>query len=141
VNYPLVNSNRIWLCVINEQSFKIIKENHVYAIPDNPRALRMFRCVEKGDILLFYLRSPVMKIMGMSHIVSEPFEEKIKNTPFPLFGKSYPYRVRISDVTPFIVLRSDFVGKIRSVPRISMGISIIDIDEKDFEKLKQMAKV
>ena len=92
----------------------------------------------QNDVLLLYVISPVKRIMGICRVTSHVFRENKKD---PWLDRSYPHRVKISEVEPFEVSSKEFIGKVSFVgKRIPRGSSVIPVSQDDFLILKKLAK-
>ena len=129
------NSEQVWLCVVNKENFEVVKEKRVYGVP--ARAHNQIGKIRVGDILVFYVISPIRCILGISKSTSSTFEEK---KLFPWKDRIYPYRIEISEVEEVRVRSKEFIGKISSIKnRIPMGTSLIPISRKDYETIRLLA--
>ena len=132
------SENRYWLCVVTSKNLDVIERAHIYGIPYNAKNLRLLSQFQKGDKILFYVVSPVMKILGKSTVSTEMFEEK---TQLPWTDRLYPLRVRVGKMDPVLIRSKDFLGKISTVgKRIPMGSSIIPITKEDYEIMMDISK-
>jgi predicted RNA-binding protein len=128
---------QVWLCILNRENFEILKERKIYGIPENKRALSLLKNVKIGDTLLFYVISPVRRILGVSSVVSTIFKEKRKA---PWRDRLYPYRIRVSEVQDINVRMTDCVGKIDGVKRrVPMGASLILLGTNDLQTIKSLS--
>lgn len=83
-----------WLCVTNEENWRIVKEKLIWGVPERRKAV--VEQVKPGDLLVFYVRPK--RIGGIFKAVSESFkdEERIFT---PIKGEErFPYRVRLESV-------------------------------------------
>lgn len=129
---------RYWLCVVTAKNFDVIETEHMYGVPYSAKNLRLLSQFQKGDTLLFYVVSPVMKILGKTIVSTEMFEEK---TQMPWTDRLYPLRVRVEKLDPIRIRSKDFLGKISAVgKRIPMGSSVIPITKEDYEILMDVTK-
>jgi len=128
---------QVWLCVLNRENFEVLSEKKVYGIPENKRALTQLEKVKIGDTLLFYVISPVKRIMGVSSAVSTVFIDKRKS---PWKDRLYPYRIKVSAVQKINVRMADFVGKLEGVKgRVPMGASLILLSRNDLEIINSLS--
>jgi len=85
-----------WLCITNEENWKVIKNTHIWGVSDRHR--KKIERVRIGDFMIFYIK-PV-KIGGIFKVISEPFESgKALFTWQGVSGQEvFPYRVKIKPV-------------------------------------------
>lgn len=127
----------IWFCVLNLTNFLIVKQECVYGIPKNSRALKQFEKIKEGDLLLFYAISPQKRIVGKANVISPMFLTTKKS---PWKDRLYPYRVKISKMDTFVAMSRDFLGKVRFGARIPVGKSVFQLSNEDFEIIRSISK-
>jgi len=104
-----------WLCVTNEENWKVMKERKVWGVPKRDR--RQIEGVKTEDILVFYVMPQT--IAGIFKATSELFESDEKIFSWAEFGKYelFPYRVKIE---PMVILEKgvqfkDLIQKLRFI--------------------------
>lgn len=124
-----------------------MRDNYLYGVPETKtrRGYNQIRETKPGDILVFYVISPVRGIVGIYEIVSEVFEDR---RYFPWEDRLYPYRVRIRPLSeelkklptpiPLKVIKGK-LSKIKS-SRSFMGQSIVELTKEDFNLIKSLIK-
>jgi len=82
-----------WLCVTNEENWKVVKDRKVWGVPEGSR--RLIEGVKLGDFLVFYVMP--QRIMGISKAASEPFESGERVFSWGEFGREevFPHRVKL----------------------------------------------
>ena len=65
-----------WLCILTDRNWRIVKQEGIHGVPDRKKAATTIKSIKKGDILIFYLISPVRAIRGIGKAISEAFEER-----------------------------------------------------------------
>jgi len=85
-----------WLCVTNEENWKVVKRKLVWGVPEARKAL--IDQVKKGDFLAFYV-SP-KRLAGAFKVASKPYMDRRKLFPYKgRYGREiYPWRVKIEPV-------------------------------------------
>jgi predicted RNA-binding protein len=85
-----------WLCVTNEENWKVVEERKVWGVPEGSR--RLIEGVKPSDLLVFYVRP--QRIMGIFKVASEPFESDERVFSWGEFGReeTFPYRVKLKPV-------------------------------------------
>jgi len=85
-----------WLCVTNEENWKVVKERKVWGVPKRDR--HQIERVKLGDFLVFYVMP--QRVMGAFKAVSEPFESSERIFSWGEFGReeSFPHRVKLEPV-------------------------------------------
>ncbi|MEM2293130.1 MAG: EVE domain-containing protein [Nitrososphaerota archaeon] len=85
-----------WLCVTNEENWKVIKERKVWGV--SKRNKRSIERVKPGDLLVFYVMP--QRIMGIFKATSEPFESTEGIFSWGEFGREevFPHRVKLEPV-------------------------------------------
>ena len=89
---------RYWLCVTNEENWRVVKERLIWGVSD--RYKNAMGRVEPGDVLIFYVKPK--RLGGAFKAASEPFTEKkpvFSSEGFPR-AELFPHRVRLE---PLIV--------------------------------------
>jgi len=130
---------KYWLCFLTDKNWQIVKKEGIHGVPDKKKAAATIKSIEKDDILVFYLISPVRAIKGIGKAVSEAFEERERRL---WKDRLYPHRIKISLLdTDIHIPLSGIKGKIGAIKtRIPMGVSIIPLSEKDFETIRTLKK-
>ena len=133
---------KYWLCVVNEENWRIVKEKLVWGVSD--RYKRKMEQLEEGDMLAFYVRPK--RLGGIFRAVSKPYVDKK-----PIFssegfreGEVFPNRVKIEPVLVpeepvpfepligqlgFIKKKDKWTGYLRGAMR--------QIPEEDFKVLEE----
>ena len=133
---------KYWLCVVNEENWRIVKEKLVWGVSD--RYKRKMEELEEGDFVAFYVRPK--KLGGIFKAASKPYVDKK-----PIFssegfrtGEVFPNRVKIEPVLvpeepvpfepligrlKFIRNKEKWTGHLRGAMR--------QIPEEDFEVLRE----
>ena len=85
-----------WLCVTNEENWKVVKKLKVWGVPKRDR--RQIEGVKLGDFLVFYVMP--QRVMGAFKVVSEPFESGERMFSWGEFGReeSFPHHVKLEPV-------------------------------------------
>ncbi|MEM2352493.1 MAG: EVE domain-containing protein [Thermoproteota archaeon] len=85
-----------WLCVTNEENWKVVKERKIWGVPKRNR--RQIEAVKPGDLLVFYVMPK--RIMGIFKAVSGTFESDELIFSWGEFGREevFPYRVKLEPV-------------------------------------------
>ena len=136
-----------WLCVTNEDNWKVVKGLKVWGVPER-QGKRQIERVRPGDCLVFYVIPK--KIGGIFRVVSEPFESREKIFSWANFGREevFPYRVRLEpdivgkELVPFDKL----VGKLsftkgRKRWSIMLRRAMFRISERDFKVIRDLLVV
>lgn len=127
-----------WLCVTNEDNWKIIKKKRIWGVPK--RRKRTIIQVKLGDHLIFYIKHG--KIGGIFKAISEPFESKEKIFK-PIKKEIFPNRIKLEKVL-IPKMRVDFK---KLIPRLSfirnkiswgfyMWSAIRMISKEDYKTIK-----
>jgi len=89
---------KYWLCVTNEENWKVVKERKIWGISNRYR--RLLENVKPGDTLVFYVKP--FWLAGIFKVISEPFksDETIFSSIGFTKGEMFPWRVKIE---PLIV--------------------------------------
>ena len=101
------------------------------------KTVETFKSIMKGDILVFYLVSPVKAIRGIGKVVSKAFEERER--VIWKDHRSYPHRIRISVLDSDVNIPLSEIRVKTSVKRIPMGVSVIPLSKKDFETIRKLS--
>lgn len=120
----------IWLCVLTKGNFQIVRETELYGVPKNVRAHRQIIKARPGDILVFYVISPVKAIVAIYEVSSQIFESA---DMAPWTDRLYPYRVRITHKRDCYVPYDQFTK-----PRIYMGASMIPMTDRDLREIEAL---
>ena len=85
-----------WLCVTNEDNWKVIKDRRVWGVSERYR--RVIEAVRPGDYLVFYVMPK--RVMGVFKAASKPFESRERIFPWGGAGgrEVYPLRVKLEPV-------------------------------------------
>jgi len=133
---------RYWLCVTNEENWRVVKKRLVWGVSGRYRA--KMESVEIGDFLIFYVKP--LRIGGIFVAASEPFTstEKVFSSEGFSEKEVFPYRVRLKplivpdkpvDFKPlipklkFITNKEMWTGHLRGAMRT--------IPEEDFNLIKE----
>jgi len=82
---------RYWLCIINEDNYKIVKQEKTLGVNEQySLALRKFK---KGDMVVFYVKR--RKLGGAFQVDSNMYEDR-ENIIFS--GGDFPYRIKLKIV-------------------------------------------
>jgi len=86
-----------WLCVTNEDNWKVIKTRRIWGVPEK-RGKRQIEGVRPGDLLVVYIIPK--RVGGIFMAVSEPFESREKVFNWADFGREelFPFRVKLEPV-------------------------------------------
>jgi predicted RNA-binding protein len=77
---PLMSKEKqSWLCIVNSENFEIISKKKIYGVPERQLAKNRLAQIKEGDILLFYVVSPVCRILGKSSALSSIYTEEDKS--------------------------------------------------------------
>jgi len=132
---------RYWLCVTNEENWRVVREKRVWGVSDRYR--RRIEEVREGDFLVFYVRPK--RIAGIFKAASGAYVDKR-----PIFssegfraGEVFPNRVKLEPVVvleepipfeplvprlKFIKNKEKWTGHVRGAMR--------QIPEEDFELIR-----
>jgi len=135
----------VWFCILTETNWPKVRDNCLYGVPKSKEPYRRISKTKPGDILIFYIRSPVKGIVGIYEVASNVFEE---SEYFPWEDRLYPYRIRIKPVSddlkelPKPIPLEAFVGKVSKIksPKAFMGKSMVSFSEEDYEFIKSLIK-
>jgi len=130
-----------WLCVTNEENWNIIKEKHIWGLPEKS-GKRFISDIKPGDFLIFYVAPK--KVGGIFKVISEPFESREKTFISSRVKKDeiFPYRVKIEPVVvpkellPFeeVAKKLSFLSGVRYWS-VRLRRAMIKIPPEDFETL------
>jgi predicted RNA-binding protein len=84
---------RYWLCVTNEDNWRVVRERKVWGVPRRRR--KIIERVIPGDLLVIYVAP--RRIGGIFEVISKPYESQEKVFK-EVRGESFPYRVELSPV-------------------------------------------
>lgn len=120
----------IWLCLLTKENFAIVRRTKLYGVPKNVRAHHQIVKAKPGDILVFYVISPVKAIVAIYEVSSQMFESA---NMAPWTDRQYPYRVRITHTRDCYVSYYQFAK-----PRIYMGASMIPMTDGELRAIEAL---
>jgi len=132
-----------WLCVTNEENWKVVKERKVWGVPAK-RGKRQIESVKPSDYLVFYVKPK--RIGGIFQAASEPFESNEKIFSWVEFGTEeiFPHRIKLEPMTvpkepvPIEALVSKMsFARGRKRWSVFLRRAMVKISAKDFELVRQ----
>ncbi len=146
-----------WLCITNEENWKIIRERNIWGVPE--RHKNTIAKVKPGDKLLIYVKQENIggelkpsRIVGVYKVISEPFKDstRIFKTPKGMGTESFPWRVKIEPIKIFdkpiefkpLIPKLKFITNKKKWTGHLIGKAMREIPEEDFklEKLLEMVE-
>jgi len=137
-----------WLCITNEENWKVIKAKNVWGVPE--RHERTIAKVKPGDKLLIYLKQENIgdnikpsRIVAVYEVVSEPFRDskKIFKSPKGMGNEVFPWRIKIKPIKIFdepiefkpLIPKLKFITNKKKWSGHLMGKAMREIPEEDYE--------
>jgi len=144
-----------WLCITNEENWKVIRERNVWGVPE--RHKNTIAKVKPGDKLLIYLKQERKKndiieprIVAVYEAVSEVFRDrkKIFKTPPDMGNETFPLRIKLKPVKVFnppvdfksLIPELKFIKNKKKWSGHLMGKAMREIPKEDFELIVSVAK-
>lgn len=137
---------KYWMCITNEDNWKIIRQKRVWGVPENRRC--QIAEVMPKDNLIFYLKPK--RVVGIYLVETSFFESK--ETMFKTEGflekEKFPFRIKIK---PLFVLNEplNFLPFVKQMQFINnkerwggyfFGRAMFQISSNDFEVIKSEFK-
>ena len=86
---------KIWLCPVKKRSWDIIKRNEIFGVSSFGE--KILRKTKPNDLLVFYILSPMNKIIALCRVNSLPIKDATD-----LWGLGrYPHRIKIQMIKEF----------------------------------------
>lgn len=131
-----------WLCVTNDDNWKVIKEKRVWGVPE--RRKKIIERVDPRDMLVVYVAPK--RLGGIFEVVSKPYESK-REVFKKVRGEIFPYRV---DLSPIRVLLEpteavEVMRKLSFIPKgrhwsAPLRRSMVKMTEEDYRIIKEYIK-
>ncbi len=139
-----------WLCITNEENWKVIKEKNIWGVPE--RHKNIISKVKPGDKLLIYLKQERVndeikpsRIVGVYEVVSEVFRDSSRifsSKGMRKTNETFPYRIKIKPIEIFnkpiefkpLIPKLKFITNKESW-KFYIRISMREIPKKDFETI------
>jgi len=143
-----------WLCITNEDNWKVIKERNVWGVPE--RHKNTIAKVKPGDKLLIYLKQERDKdevkeprIVAVYEATSEVFRDssKIFKSPKGMGNETFPLRIKLKSVKIFdkpvelkpLIPKLKFITNKRKWSGHLMGKAMREIPEEDYNLITTSA--
>ncbi|AGK61391.1 Uncharacterized protein conserved in archaea [Archaeoglobus sulfaticallidus PM70-1] len=137
-----------WLCITNEENWKVIKEKNVWGVPE--RHKNTIAKVKPGDKLLIYLKQERIKddvkeprIVGAYEATSEVFKDskRVFKTPPGMGNETFPLRIKLKPVKIFeksvefkpLIPKLKFITNKKKWSGHLMGKAMREIPEEDYK--------
>ena len=136
-----------WLCITNEENWKIIKEKNIWGVPE--RHKNTISKVKQGDRCLIYVKQEREKdkikeprIVAEYEVISEVFKDskRIFRTPLGMRNEVFPLRIKLKPVEIFskpvdfksLIPELKFITNKKKWSGHLMGKAMREIPEEDY---------
>lgn len=136
-----------WLCITNEDNWKVIKEKKVWGVPE--RHKNTIAKVKLGDKLLIYVKQENVsgevrpsRIVAVYEAASELYRDssRIFKTPQGMGNETFPLRIKLKPVKIFdkpvefkpLIPKLKFITNKKKWSGHLMGKAMREIPEEDF---------
>ncbi|AKG91656.1 Uncharacterized protein conserved in archaea [Geoglobus ahangari] len=143
-----------WLCITNEENWKVIKEKNIWGVPERHR--NTIAKVKPGDKLLIYLKQERIKdkikeprIVAVYEAFSEVFRDssKIFKSPKGMGNETFPLRIKLKPVKIFdkpvefkpLIPKLKFITNKKKWSGHLMGKAMREIPEEDYKLIMSSA--
>lgn len=144
-----------WLCITNEENWKVIKQKKVWGVPE--RHKNTIAKVKPGDKLFIYLKQEKVgdetrpsRIVAVYEAASEVFRDssKIFKSPKGMGNETFPLRIKLKPVKIFdkpvefkpLIPKLKFITNKRKWSGHLMGKAMREIPEKDYKLIMSVAE-
>ncbi|HIH69352.1 EVE domain-containing protein [Methermicoccus shengliensis] len=144
-----------WLCITNEENWKVIKEKNMWGVPE--RHENTIKRVRPGDKLLIYVKQEREKdeikeprIVAVYEVASEVFRDssRIFKSPKGMGNETFPLRIKLKPIKIFekpvefkpLIPKLKFITNKRKWSGHLMGKAMREIPEEDYELIMSVAK-
>lgn len=133
---------KYWLCVTNEENWKVVKNKNVWGVSERHR--KRLKSVEQGDFMAFYVKRS--RIGGIFVVVSDPFvsDEKVFSSAGFAEKETFPHRVRVKPIIMPEELKEfrPLIPKLKFIPNrkrwsAPLRAAMKTIPKEDFELIKK----
>ena len=142
-----------WLCITNEENWKVIRERNIWGDPE--RHKNTIARVKPGDKLAIYLKRERVKdkvveprIVAVYEAVSEIFRDssRIFKTPKGMGNETFPLRIKLKPVKIFekpvefkpLIPKLKFITNKKKWSGHLMGKAMREIPEEDFKVILEV---
>ena len=144
-----------WLCITNEENWKVIREKNIWGVPE--RHKNTIAKVKPGDKLLIYLKQErdkdeikEPKIAAVYEAVSEVFKDssRIFKTPKGMGNETFPLRIKLKPVKIFdkpvefkpLIPKLKFITNKQKWSGHLMGKAMREIPEEDYYLISEKTR-
>lgn len=144
-----------WLCITNEDNWKVIKEKNVWGVPE--RHKNTIAKVKPGDKLLIYVKQENIdgevkpsRIVAVYEAASEVYRDssRIFKTPQGMGNETFPLRIKLKPVKIFdepvefkpLISKLNFITNKQKWSGHLMGKAMREIPEEDFKLILSVTK-
>lgn len=142
-----------WLCITNEENWKVIKGKNIWGVPERHKNTIMK--VKKGDKLLIYLKQEKVsdetkhsRVVAVYEAASEVFRDssRIFKSPKGMGNENFPLRIKLKPVKIFDIEFKPLISKLKFITNKKkwsghlMGKAMREIPEDDYKLILETGK-